>query len=254
MKDSPFNIYEMLRRAAQSQVDMGIGEVIISRRTSSEDQVVDSMRETRRVVSALDLFGQAGGPPQKTPQFDSLEDHYQSICDCQLCPLGQNRNKFVYGVGNPKADLIFIGEGPGAREDELGEPFVGRAGELLDRILAAIQLSRRDVYIGNIVKCRPPGNRDPLPEEMDMCLPHLVEQIRIIDPKVICCLGRVAAQALLKTKTPLGRLRNQWHDYEGIPTMVTYHPAALLRFPAYKRETWEDMQKLKARYDQERSG
>ena len=123
-----------------------------------------------------------------------------------------------------------------------------------DFFLAAIQLSRREVYIGNIIKCRPPGNRDPLPEEMDKCMPHLIEQIRIIDPKVICCLGRVAAQALLKTKTPLGRLRNQWHDYEGIPTMVTYHPAALLRFPAYKRETWEDMQKLKARYDQVTNG
>jgi uracil-DNA glycosylase family 4 len=254
MKDNPVNIYEMLRRAAQSQIDMGIGEVIVSRRAAPEDQTVDSMRETRRVVSALDLFGQANGQSQKTPQFDSLEDHYQSICDCQLCPLGRNRNKLVYGVGNPNADLIFIGEGPGAREDELGEPFVGRAGELLDRILAAVQLSRRDVYIGNIVKCRPPGNRDPLPEEMDKCLPHLIEQIRIIRPKVICCLGRVAAQALLKTKTPLGRLRNQWHDYEGIPTLVTYHPAALLRFPAYKRETWEDMQKLKARYDQETHG
>ena len=254
MKDNPFNIYEMLRRAAQSQVDMGIGEVIVSRQAAPEDQIVDSMRETRRVVSALDLFGQPNGHSQVAPQFDSLEDHHQSICDCQLCPLGKNRNKFVYGVGNPKADLIFIGEGPGAREDELGEPFVGRAGELLDRILAAIQLSRREVYIGNIIKCRPPGNRDPLPEEMDKCMPHLIEQIRIIDPKVICCLGRVAAQALLKTKTPLGRLRNQWHDYEGIPTMVTYHPAALLRFPAYKRETWEDMQKLKARYDQVTNG
>jgi len=183
------------------------------------------------------------------PSYPSLEKHNQAICNCQLCPLGKTRNKFVYGVGNPSADLMFIGEAPGADEDRLGEPFVGRAGQLLDKILAAMQLSRNHIYIANILKCRPPNNRDPLPDEMELCTPFLHEQIRIIKPKLICALGRISAQALLKTTTPLGKLRKNWHIYEGVPLLVTYHPAALLRFPVYKRDTWEDMQMLKARLD-----
>jgi DNA polymerase len=153
-------------------------------------------------------------------------------------------------VGNPKADLIFIGEAPGREEDLQGEPFVGRAGQLLDRILSAIGFSREEVYIANILKCRPPDNRDPLPEEAEKCLPHLYEQIRLIRPKFICALGRVAGQILLKTNATLGKLRGQWHDLNGTPVMVTYHPAALLRSPGYKKGTWEDMQELRKRYDE----
>jgi len=122
------------------------------------------MSETKKVISAIDMFGQTS-VSTATPQYQSLEEHYQAICNCQLCPLGKTRNKFVYGVGNHDADLLFVGEGPGADEDRLGEPFVGRAGQLLDRILEAINLTRDEIYIGNIIKCRPPGNRDPLPEE-----------------------------------------------------------------------------------------
>ena len=155
----------------------------------------------------------------------------------------------MFGVGDPKADLMFVGEAPGADEDRLGEPFVGRAGQLLTKILAAMELGREQVYIANILKCRPPGNRDPLPDEMDKCFEYLREQVRLIRPKIICALGRVAAQALLNTTTPLGKLRRNWHNYEGVPAMVTYHPAALLRFAKYKRDTWEDMQMLLAKYE-----
>jgi DNA polymerase len=145
---------------------------------------------------------------------------------------------------------MFIGEAPGADEDRKGEPFVGRAGQLLDRILAAIEFSRDGVYIANMLKCRPPNNRDPQTDEMDLCTPYLREQIRIIKPKLICMLGRIAAQGLLRTTTPLGKMRGRWHEFEGIPSLVTYHPAALLRFQAYKKDTWEDMKLLKTRYDE----
>jgi DNA polymerase len=144
---------------------------------------------------------------------------------------------------------MFIGEAPGAEEDRLGEPFVGRAGQLLDRILEAMKFTRQDIYIANILKCRPPSNRDPQPDEMNKCTPYLNEQIRIIQPKLICLLGRIASQALLQTTSPLGKMRGHWHEHAGVPVIVTYHPAALLRFPGYKKETWEDMKTLRARYD-----
>jgi len=153
-------------------------------------------------------------------------------------------------VGNPGSKVMFIGEAPGADEDRLGEPFVGRAGKLLDKILAAIEFDRTNVYIANILKCRPPGNRDPEPGEMDACMPYLERQIAMIAPAFICCLGRIAAQGLLRTKTPLGKMRGQWFDKYGARIMVTYHPAALLRFPDYKRDTWEDVQRLRAAYDE----
>jgi uracil-DNA glycosylase family 4 len=149
---------------------------------------------------------------------------------------------------------MFIGEAPGRDEDLQGEPFVGRAGQLLDRILAAMGLSREEVYIGNILKCRPPNNRDPLPDEAEKCLPHLFEQIALIKPKLICALGRIAGQILLNTTAPLGKLRGQWHEFEEIPLMVTYHPAALLRSPGYKKDLWADMQVLKKRLDELRMG
>jgi DNA polymerase len=183
------------------------------------------------------------------PEYESLEQHRAAISDCRRCPLWETRTKFVYGVGNPDAEIMFVGEAPGAEEDRRGEPFVGRAGQLLDKILAAMGLSRDQVYITNILKSRPPNNRDPQPAEMEACFPYLIEQIRLIKPKIICALGRIAAQAMLKTSTPLGKLRGQWHSYEDIPFIVTYHPAALLRFQEYKKGTWQDMQMLMARYE-----
>ncbi len=250
MKDDATDIRHLLYRAMMSQVELGLGELIVKPRPVEPlPEAASSIGrpEQTSIVRPQELFGTM--ETESTVQYASLEEHREAIKDCTLCPLHATRNKFVYGVGNPKADLMIIGEAPGADEDRLGEPFVGRAGQLLDKILAAIQLSRKEVYITNILKSRPPNNRDPLPEEMTVCMPYLYEQIRLIQPKLICALGRISAQALLQTTTPLGKLRKRWHDFRGIPLIVTYHPAALLRFPAYKRDTWEDMQTLKARLD-----
>ena len=183
-------------------------------------------------------------------QADTVDALYQGHCECTACPLGHKRQHFVFGAGNERADVLFIGEAPGADEDAQGQPFVGAAGQLLTRILKAIDFSRDDVYIANMLKCRPPNNRDPLPEEIAACEPILREQIRLLQPKLICALGRVAGQALLQTTMSLSRLRGQFHDYHGIKLMVTYHPSALLRNPAFKRPTWEDVQLLRREYDQ----
>lgn len=166
---------------------------------------------------------------------------------CELCELSLGRQSVVFGSGDPDADLMLIGEGPGAEEDRLGLPFVGRAGNLLTRILEAISLTRDRVYIANIVKCRPPGNRDPKPEEVISCRPYLERQIDLINPRVIVLLGRVAAQTLLGSDLPLGRLRGEWHTIRGVDSRATYHPAALLRNATFKRPTWDDMQIVRDR-------
>lgn len=166
---------------------------------------------------------------------------------CTRCRLAQGRQMTVFGVGNPNADLMLIGEAPGAEEDRQGLPFVGAAGELLTKIVQAIQMGRDDVYIANILKCRPPGNRDPQPDEIAACRGYLERQIDLIQPRVIVALGRIAAQTLLGNDSPIGQMRGQWYRVKGIPTMVTYHPAALLRNQALKRPTWEDMQQVRDR-------
>ncbi len=182
---------------------------------------------------------------------DMLEDYHEFIRDCRKCPLAETRHHLVFGAGNPEANLMLIGEAPGEDEDLQGKPFVGKAGQLLDKILAAIDFQREDIYIGNILKCRPPGNRDPLPQEIALCLPHINRQIEIIQPKIILALGRIAAQTLLETTSSLGRLRGRVHTYrEDILLMVTYHPAALLRNPQWKRPVWEDVQQLRHLYDE----
>jgi len=180
----------------------------------------------------------------------TLEDFREAIKECQKCPLAGTRTHFVFGAGNPDANLMLIGEAPGRDEDLKGEPFVGKAGQLLDRILAAIDFKREEIYIANILKCRPPGNRDPLQEEIALCLPYLLHQIEIIKPKVILTLGRISTQVLLKTTAPLSRLRGEVHDFNGISVIATYHPAALLRNPQWKRPTWEDVQRLRRVYDE----
>ena len=177
----------------------------------------------------------------------ALEALAAEASTCQLCALSQGRKSVVFGTGNPRADLMLIGEGPGAEEDRQGLPFVGPAGELLNKILHAISLSRDDVYIANIVKCRPPGNRDPQPDEVDACRPYLERQIDLIAPKIILLLGRVAAQTLLGNDLPLGRLRGQWYTVRGVEARATYHPAALLRNASFKRPTWEDVQIVRDR-------
>ena len=161
---------------------------------------------------------------------------------CDRCALAKSRTQGVPGVGDPEAEWLFIGEAPGADEDRLGEPFVGQAGKLLDAMMAGIGLRRgRNVYIANILKSRPPGNRDPKPDEVEACLPYLERQIDLIKPKIIVVLGRIAAQTLLVTDTPIGKLRGHVHQYRGVPMVVTYHPAYLLRNPADKAKTWEDL-------------
>jgi DNA polymerase len=180
----------------------------------------------------------------------TLADLEGQINRCMKCSLGGTRTNFVFGVGNPGATLMLIGEAPGADEDAQGEPFVGRAGQLLNKILEAIHFKRDEVYICNILKCRPPGNRKPLPEEAESCLPYLRKQVALIQPRVILCLGLTAAENLLGTRESLGQLRGRVLYYEGIPLMVTYHPAALLRNPNWKRPTWEDVQALRALHDE----
>ena len=164
---------------------------------------------------------------------------------CTRCRLSEGRTHVVFGTGNPAAELMFVGEGPGAEEDRQGLPFVGAAGELLNRIIQAIEKTRDEVYVANVVKCRPPGNRDPQPDEVAACRGYLDRQIALVRPRVLVALGRVAAQTLLGNDSPIGRMRGQWFRVQGIPTMVTYHPAALLRNPALKRPTWEDMQQVR---------
>lgn len=180
----------------------------------------------------------------------SLEELNSSICNCQKCALGKTRNKFVFGVGNPNAVAMLIGEAPGADEDTQGEPFVGRAGKLLNDILKAVELTRNDVYIANILKCRPPNNRDPLPSEEETCMPYLQKQIELIKPKIILCLGRIAANGLLGKKLSLAALRESKYELNGIRVMATYHPAALLRNPNWKRGCWEDIKNFKKLYDE----
>ena len=180
----------------------------------------------------------------------SLEEIRQEIGDCQRCKLSRGRTHIVFGVGNPKADLMFVGEAPGADEDAQGIPFVGRAGQLLTRIIEAIELDRERVYIANILKCRPPGNRDPEPDEVETCEGFLFQQIRTVRPKIIVALGRYAAQTLLRTNTPISRLRGKFVDFQGCFLIPTFHPSYLLRNPRAKREVWEDMKAVRERLKQ----
>lgn len=187
--------------------------------------------------------------PESGAETD-LENFYQQIKHCQKCKLSKHRTKFVFGVGNPKASLMCVGEGPGYEEDQQGEPFVGAAGQLLNKILAAIGFERNEVYIANIVKCRPPNNREPEAEEISQCLPYLRQQIAMIQPKLLLALGKVAAQNLLGKNLPLNKFRGTVHKLGDIPVIVTYHPAALLRRAQLKRDTWEDVKTLRKYYDQ----
>lgn len=190
------------------------------------------------------IVGGSGRAGQVDPVFtlDSLDAVATTIAGCTRCPLYATAKNPVPGTGNPNADFMIVGEAPGASEDEQGVPFVGQAGQLLTKIIGAINLSRDDVFIANVLKHRPPGNRNPMPDEVTACSPYLIRQIELVRPKVILALGTFAAQTLLETKTTIGKLRGQIHRYHGVPLIVTYHPAALLRNSAWKRPTWEDVQ------------
>lgn len=190
------------------------------------------------LAQAGDLFL---SPQVQTVQ--TLEELRAEIGDCRRCKLCQGRTQLVFGVGNPKSELVFVGEGPGREEDLKGEPFVGRAGQLLTEIITkGMKMRREDLYICNVVKCRPPENRNPEPDEIAACEPFLMRQLEIVNPRIIVALGTFAAQTLLKTKTPISRLRGNWHTYQGIKLMPTLHPAYLLRNPADKRLVWQDIQ------------
>jgi DNA polymerase len=218
------------------------------------DELLHTFREYRRsgVIgydcsrTAMERMTAWHQPLVRTPE--TLETIREDLGDCQRCGLGRLRRHIVFGAGDPNARLVFVGEGPGRDEDLRGEPFVGAAGELLTRIIQAIQLTREQVYIGNIVKCRPPGNRNPLPDEIAACQPFLERQLGAIKPDFIVALGKVAAQTLLGTDQAISRLRGRFHDYHGMRLLPTYHPAYLLRNPEKKRDVWEDMKMLMREY------
>lgn len=207
---------------------------------------VSVVKEPETLFEETKLFNAEKEDWEKSTSLDQLE---KLICNCTKCRLHKGRNKFVFGSGNPNADVLVIGEGPGAEEDKQGLPFVGRAGQLLTDMLKAIKFSREEVYIGNIVKCRPPENRTPMQDEMDTCLPYLKKQVELIKPKLILCLGLTAAKGLLNKRESLGELRKSIFDYENAKVIVTYHPAALLRNPHWKKDCWEDLKKFRKLYD-----
>lgn len=205
--------------------------------------------ELRKPLSYLTADNE---PLVRPPAFTGGDEHdleavRTELGDCRRCPLGDRRHRLVFGEGNPSAELVFVGEAPGADEDAQGRPFVGRAGQLLTKIIAAMGLKREEVYICNILKCRPPGNRNPLPDEIAACEPFLIRQLGAIRPRVICAMGSIAAHALLKSEAPISVLRGRFHSYQGIPLMPTYHPAYLLRNPGAKKQVWEDVQLIMKR-------
>lgn len=195
--------------------------------------------DTLASVAQWDGTAPAAGP-------ETLDRIRRELGDCRRCQLADSRNNIVFGEGDANARLVFVGEAPGFNEDQEGRPFVGAAGQLLTRIIGAMKLSREAVYICNILKCRPPGNRNPLPDEIAACVPFLERQLMAIRPEVIVALGKFAAQTLLATDTPISRLRGRFHEYRGIKVMPTFHPAFLLHNPDRKRDVWEDMQKVMA--------
>ena len=186
----------------------------------------------------------AAGGALQAPSSDLLADLERIALVCEKCRLAKTRTQVVYGVGSPNADLMFVGEAPGRDEDIQGKPFVGRAGQLLTDIIKAMKLTRDDVYIANVIKCRPPENRNPEPDELDACRPWIRRQIELIQPRVIVTLGRFALQSLTEKGYAISSVRGQWLDYNGIRVMPTYHPAYLLRNPAAKKEVWADMKKV----------
>jgi len=224
-------IYDFYRRPVEKTESAVIAATIVT--TPDPTETPTEMPKTRLVA----------GSAKPADRVSALRLIREDIGDCTRCRLHkQGRKQIVFGVGNPNAELMFIGEAPGADEDEKGEPFVGRAGQLLTNMIKAMGLSREDVYIANIIKCRPPGNRTPERDECETCSPFLMRQIQVIAPKAIVALGAVAAKTLLAVNAPMSELRGQWYDFRGTKLAVTYHPAFLLRDPRQKKETWKDLQ------------
>lgn len=205
----------------------------------------------RRHLEWRQRGGAFGAPVGQKPSRDGLLARVrEELGDCTRCKLHERRKNIVFGVGDPNAHLMFVGEAPGADEDRLGEPFVGRAGQLLDKMIVAMGWTRSTVFIANTLKCRPPNNRDPEPDETEACEPFLHQQIEAIDPQVIVTLGRPAAHLILQTRAPISRLRGRWQDLNGRLVMPTFHPAYLLRSPDKKREAWSDLQQVMAKLNE----
>jgi uracil-DNA glycosylase len=210
-----------------------------SRGEKKDPGVAPAEAQRQLTAPVISLFDAQPGTPE------SLEEIRGDLGDCRRCKLFRTRHSIVYGTGNPEAELMFVGEAPGADEDEQGLPFVGRAGQLLTKIIQAIDMRREDVYICNILKCRPPQNRNPESDEIAACQPFLFRQIASVRPRVICALGTFGAQTLLRTKEPISKLRGHFIDFHGAKFMATFHPAYLLRNPNEKRKVWEDVQKIR---------
>lgn len=219
-----------LEKYLRQQLDLGFKEIYLP----FESTPMTPPKPRTLPVLSIERFAEA----------ETLDHLYRTIKDCRLCPLWKTRTKFVFGDGSPEAEIMFIGEAPGRDEDLQGIPFVGRAGKLLNKMLDDVGLRREDVYIANILKSRPPENRDPEPEEVEACEPFLHAQIKLLKPKIICSLGRIAAQTLLRTKMTLGEMRGRWFDYQGTKFMVTYHPAAILRAMNNYESLIDDLKRL----------
>lgn len=244
------DFYKAVIEALKDQKDLFGDDLLEKFQMNEQMPIYHSEPEENFVTERAEIDMSQSLFQEDFQKAETLEEEYEAIHDCTKCPLGSTRTKLVFGSGNPNADVLLIGEAPGADEDKQGKPFVGRAGKLLTDILKAINFSREEVYIANILKCRPPNNRDPLPGEVEKCKPHLLKQIELIKPKMILCLGRVAAIELLNKKLTLSKLRENVYDFDGIKVMATYHPAALLRNPNWKRGCWEDVQKFRRLYDE----
>ncbi|HQR06266.1 MAG TPA: uracil-DNA glycosylase [Gemmatales bacterium] len=232
------------------KIEIAAGDVIEPEQTASTKAVTPATPRATTTAPAdtakpttANMSGEVLSSGQKRIQLQLMNQ--KEVEGCTKCTdLVRNRTRTVFGVGNIDTELVFVGEAPGADEDKAGEPFVGAAGQLLNKIIAACKLERKDIYICNVLKCRPPGNRQPLADEVINCRGYLERQLSIIRPRFICCLGLVAAQTVLNSTTPIGKLRKQIHDYQGIRVVATYHPAYLLRNPNAKKDVWEDMKMM----------
>ena len=224
------NIVNDLTIYLQHQYDTGI-ETLSSNDAKKMGGIIDTLIENLSVKKS---------PSKSIPL--TLKEVRQELGDCTRCNLSASRKNIVFGKGDPHASLVFVGEAPGREEDVAGEPFVGEAGQLLTRIIHSIKLRREDVYIANVIKCRPPDNRDPQPEEIEVCLPFLKKQLQSIRPRIICALGRFAAQTLLRTTEKISTLRGNIYGFQNSKVVPTFHPASLLRHPKWKRDVWQDMQ------------
>lgn len=257
------NTRELLVRYISQRADLGLAEIYLEglpaealvaavrRAWTPDHRDARRGRDTRGGTATGVRVGVDAAPPVTVDgsPVDPFERLRAEALACTRCRLAESRRTVVFGEGDRNADLLIVGEAPGGEEDRSGRPFVGPAGKLLDRMLKAIGFEREEVFICNVLKCRPPGNRDPVADEVASCRPYLRQQVELIQPKAICAVGRFAAQTLLDTERSLGRLRQGNHDFMGIPVVVTYHPAALLRNQQWKRPAWEDLQRLREIYD-----